>query len=106
MNLIIPLQPVANQALTVSLGGQSCRITITMQSIIDSNGKGDGALYFSLTTPTIGAVISGAPMLDRVRLIPSGSSFVGQLAIVDTIAKTDPEYTGLGARYKLFYTNS
>ncbi len=92
----IPLQQVPNQSFTAVLGGQQCRITLTTLST---------GLFLSLW-------VNGAPIkvfqqcVDRCLLIRlSYLGFVGDLAFMDTQGTEDPEYSGLGERWVLFYVS-
>lgn len=90
----IPLQSVPSQTLSVTLGGQSCRINI-----------------YTLTTGLyLDLLVSGVPIVsaticeDRNRLVRLAYlGFVGDLAFMDTQGTTDPAYTGLGERWVLLY---
>jgi hypothetical protein len=42
--------------------------------------------------------------MDRVKLVRHAYlGFIGNLGFIDTQGKTDPDYTGFGARYQLIY---
>jgi hypothetical protein len=93
--LIIPLQPVPSQTLTVSLAGQSCRVN-TYQ-------KGTG-LFVDLYVND--ALIIGGVIAENANRIVRDAylGFVGDLAFFDQQdERADPNWTGLGSRWLLFY---
>lgn len=94
MAQIIPLQPVPNQVVTVTLANQLCQINVYQKAyglFVD--------LYVS-NVLIIGGVI--AENLNRiVRSLYLG--FVGDLAFIDNQGNLDPVYTGLGTRFSLAY---
>jgi hypothetical protein len=92
--ILIPLQPIASQSLTVTLAGQSTRIDVYQKSSF---------LYTDI-------VVDGRPIqqgrmaLNAVRLVRHAYlGFIGDLAFVDMQGTTDPVWTGLGSRYQLVY---
>jgi len=92
--LIIPLQPVPNQTLTAVLADQNCRINIYQKFF---------GLFVDLSigsTSIVRGVI--AQQANRIVRYPY-LGFVGDLAFFDTQGASDPDYTGLGARYQLVY---
>lgn len=92
---IVPLDAVASQSLTASLGGQQCAINVYQKST---------GMFFDLSIGGV-AVVTAMLCMDRVGLVQQPYlGFVGQLAFVDTQGTSDPEYTGLGSRYILTYT--
>lgn len=92
--LTIPTTAVPAQTFGVSLGGQDCRLTVYQKST---------GLFLDLTVS--GAVImTGVICRDRTRLVRQPYlGFIGDLAFFDTLGKTDPVSTGLGAQYQLIY---
>jgi hypothetical protein len=95
MNLqVIPLQAVASQNMTVSLGGQQCIINVWQKSwglFLDLYANGQ-------------AVVNSRLCLDRNPLVRfSYLPFVGDIYFADTQGTTDPTYEGLGTRYALLY---
>lgn len=92
--LIVPLQAVPNQALTITLNDQVCQIDVYQKAF---------GLFVDLyvnNSLVIGGVI--AENLNRiVRSLYLG--FSGDLAFIDNQGTTDPVYTGLGTRYSLAY---
>jgi hypothetical protein len=94
--IIVPLQPVPNQTLTVVLGGQNCRINIYQKFF---------GLYCDLS-------INGAAPILLGRICQTGNllvryaylGFIGDLTFIDTqVPVADPAYAGLGARWQLAY---
>lgn len=90
----IPLQAIYAQTFTVSLGGQSCVITVRQRST---------GMFFSL-------VVNGVTLMTEV-LIQQRSlmvrqpslGFIGDLVFVDTQGSEAPEWSGLGSRWILMY---
>lgn len=94
MTIRIPTVATANQTLTVTLGGQLCKITIIQRN---------GLVYLSLTANNT-PVIDTRMCRDRTKLVRGAHlGFTGDLAFIDTRGKSDPDYTGFGARYQLVY---
>lgn len=97
--LIVPLQPVPNQTLTVVLGNQNCRINVYQKFF---------GLYFDLS-------INGNPPIVLGRICQTGNllvryaylGFVGDLMFIDTqLPVADPSYIGLGSRWRLSYLSA
>ena len=91
---IVPIIDAAAQTLTITLGGQSCRIDLKTRST---------GLYCDLyvnDTLIIGGVI--CRNLARI-VISSYLGFVGDLMFSDTQGTSDPSSPGLGTRYLLMY---
>lgn len=90
----IPLQVTANQELLIILERQNCSIRL-----IQRNKK----MYLSLWIDE-NEVWSGFICHDRLPLAQSRTyDFYGNLVFVDLEGSSDPVYTGLGTRWKLFY---
>jgi hypothetical protein len=95
--LVIPLQPLPAQALTVSLDSQPVQLTIRQRS----------TGLFADVYVNNGLIIGGVICQDRNRLIRDAYlGFVGDLAFYDTQGVADPYYTGLGSRYLLAYLDA
>lgn len=94
MALVVPLQAVPSQQLAVVLGGQSCQIAVYQKRT---------GLYMDLIVG--GAVLFTCVSCLNEVLVVRGESlgFSGNLAFVDTAGAQDPDYTGLGSRWVLFY---
>jgi len=96
--LIVPLQPVPNQAVTIALANQLCQINVYQKGT---------ALYLDLLVNNV-AVITGTICENLNRLVRSlYLGFSGDLAFIDNQGSEDPVYTGLGptadARFTLAY---
>jgi hypothetical protein len=111
--LIVPLNAVPSQTLTISLDGQSCQIAVYQkQPIVDEYGVAAG-LFFDL-------IVGGVPITNTVRCLDRTPllldrrylGFAGDFWFVDTTATeggpptfngAPPYYTGLGAQFVLLY---
>lgn len=92
--LVIPLLPIPAQSMNVVLVDQSCTISLVQRG---------QDLFIDLSVESR-PVLSSVLCRDRVRLVRSAYlGFSGDLAIMDTQGKDDPQYTGLGARWQLVY---
>lgn len=93
--LIVPLQAVENQAVTVSLGGQSCQINVYAKST---------GLFVDLYVNNA-LVVAGVLALNLTLIVRSAYlGFIGDLAFVDQSgAGDDPEYSGIGSQFLLYY---
>lgn len=91
---VIPIQPLANQAVNVTLAGQNCRINVYQKLY---------GLFVDLYVDEV-LVIAGTPALNLNRIVRSiYLGFVGDLIFIDTQGADDPKYTGLGTRFHLAY---
>lgn len=93
--MIVPIQPVPNQTLSVTLARQAAQIAIRQ------NG---GNLYFDLLLNDA-YIVRTRICRDRQRLLIDAKyrGFKGDFAFVDTQGTEDPQYAGLGSRYVLYY---
>lgn len=92
--LIVPTQPVPNQNLQVTLGGQACTIEIFQQQF---------GLYLNLYVNNE-PVILGVIGLNANRIVRSAYlGFIGDLTFYDTQGTDDPVYTGMGSQFVLVY---
>lgn len=96
--LIIPVQPVPSQIFNVQLNGQSCQINLYQQS---------RGLFLDLYVNNA-LIIAGQICQNFNRIVRSlYLGFQGDLMIGDFegvgIVGSDPDYTGLGTRFKLIY---
>ena len=92
--LEIPITAAPAQDLSVVLAGQSCQINIRHRTT---------GLFLSLSVDN-SPVVSCRICRDRVRLVRHAYlGFVGDLAFIDTQGAEDPDYTGLGTRWRLVY---
>jgi hypothetical protein len=91
---IIPIAATPSQTLNVTLGGQNCQIAIRQKST---------GVFLDLSVANV-PVVQGVICLDRVKLVRHKyQAFVGSLSFVDTQGKSDPDYSGFGARYQFVY---
>lgn len=90
----IPLTAIPAQTINVQLGGQSARLTVYQKRT---------GLYLDLTVGGA-AVVTGALCRDRCKIVRGTyQGFTGDLAFIDTQGTSDPEYSGLGARFDLVW---
>ena len=92
--LTVPLQAVAAQNVTCTLGGQNCQITVQQK-----------ATGLFLTLEVANSVIVASVLCHNNCLIVRDAylGFVGDLTFFDTQGTSDPAYDGLGGRYLLVY---
>jgi len=92
--MIIPINPYANQDLTVMLSGQKCQITIKQKST---------GVFIDVTANNV-LMIQGQICIDRVPVLFSDyRGFIGTLQFEDTQGKEAPICTGFGTRWQLAY---
>ena len=92
--MIIPINPYANQDLTVMLGGQKCQITLKQKST---------GVFIDVTVNNV-LMIQGQICIDRVPVLFNDyRGFIGTLQFEDTQDASDPIYTGFGSRWQLAY---
>ena len=92
--VIIPLQAVPSQNVTVQIADQNCDIKVYQLAtgvFVD--------LYVN-SALVVGGVI-GRNLVRMVRDLYLG--FAGDLLWIDSEGTSDPEYTGIGTRYALAY---
>ena len=92
--LIVPVQSVPNQTLSILLANQLCRLTLKTR-------------WFGLF---MDVSVNDAPIVQGVicqhwnRIVRSAYlGFVGDFAFWDTQGSADPTFNGLGSRYLLYY---
>lgn len=91
---LVPLQPVPNQVVNVSLGGQACTVRLYQR---------EPAMFCDLyigTTLVIGGVI--CQNINRI-VRDAYLGFDGDLVFEDLQGDEDPQYSGLGTRWVLSY---
>ncbi len=92
---VIPLQPVPSQTLTTFLSGQPCRINIYQKRT---------GLYADVLLNDA-PIVSGVSCLNNNLIIREAYlGFIGDLYFWDTQGSDDPDSSGLGSRFVLFYT--
>lgn len=91
---IIPLQPIPNQTLSVTLDGQVSQIDCYQTAF---------GLFLDLYVDNV--LIIGSVICENLNRIVRSLylGFQGDLAFIDNQGSTDPVYTGLGTRYSLAY---
>lgn len=91
---IIPVAAVPSQTLSAVLAGQNCQISIYQKTT---------GLYVDVAVNDA-PIVTGAIARDRVRIVRHVYlQFQGDLIIVDTQGASDPDSSGLGARFELVY---
>lgn len=96
--LHVPLSAVANQTISVNLGGQPAQISLR---------KLGDSLYFSLQNGTVPIVTTRiCRNMQRLLLDAQYQPFVGDFFFKDSQGDTDPQYQGLDTRYRLYYLES
>lgn len=90
----IPLQAVPAQSFTVPLAGQYAQITVYQKST---------GLFVDLSISS-DVIVTGVICRHSVKIVRDEYlGFIGDLVFFDTQGESDPEYSGLGSRYQLFY---
>jgi hypothetical protein len=95
--LIVPLQAIPNQTLTITLASQVTQINVYQTAF------GLFMDVFLENTLIIGGVI--CENLNRI-IRSAYLGYSGDFAFIDTQGSSDPEYSGLGVRYFLAYLTS
>lgn len=96
--LLIPLQAVPAQTVTVRLNDQVCQLNVYQKFF---------GLFCDISVNNT-LIIGGVICLDRNRIKRSVYlDFDGDLAFIDTQGTQNPDYTGLGpdGRYRFVYLN-
>ncbi len=90
----ISLQQQKSQSISVDLAGQQCTIRLIQR---------ESALYMDLTVNG-NPIMQGVPCLYGNKMVRySYLGFVGDLVFIDNIGQRDPDYSGLGSRFTLYY---
>jgi len=94
---VIPVSAVPSQVFTVQLSQQACKIALRQRRT---------GLFVDLSVD--GAVmLQGVLARDRVRIVRDAyHGFTGDLFFMDTQGADDPDYTGLGSRWMLCYSDT
>lgn len=91
---VVPLQAIPNQTLQTQLNNQPCTINVQQFAF--------GLFVTLYLGPTLIVASVLCQNLNRiVRDLYFG--FEGDFAFLDTQGTNNPDYTGLGSRYQLFY---
>ncbi|QDX29561.1 phage baseplate plug family protein [Dickeya poaceiphila] len=92
--LSIAIAAEKSQEISITLGGQSCRIKIHQRTT---------GLYMDLYVGEK-AIMQGVICLNCNRMVRyKYLGFIGDLVFSDMEGDTDPVWDGLGSRYKLYY---
>lgn len=92
--ITVSLEAVKEQTVNVALNQQQCSIRLVQR---------ESAIYMDLSVNNV-PLIQGVPCLYANRMVRySYLGFSGDLVFLDTQGTSDPEYSNLGGRYKLFY---
>ena len=90
----IPLNPVAFQSIKVPLSGKSVQLDIQQRT----NG-----LYINIWLSGK-MIMAGIICQNKTWIVRAAYlGMPGDLTFVDTVGKSNPEYSGLGSRYRLYY---
>lgn len=92
--ITVSLEAVKEQTVNVALNQQQCSIRLVQR---------ESAMYMDLSVNNV-PLIQGVPCLYANKMVRySYLGFSGDLVFLDTQGTSDPEYSNLGGRYKLFY---
>lgn len=92
---LIPLQSIPWQSFSVVLNGQNCVISIRqMAERLYADLICNGVEIFTGRLCTLGTNLNCYPT----------PNFVGSLFFLDTFGKSDPQFEGLGDRWKLIFS--
>lgn len=97
MSLIVPLQAVPNQAVSIALANQACQIEVS---------QNEYGMFMNLYVNN-SLVLGGVICQNMNRIVRDAYfGFIGDFVFLDNQGNDDPEYTGLGslgARFNLIY---
>lgn len=94
----VPLALAPSQTLSVVVGGQACNIALRQ------NGAN---MYFDLTVNNVPIVIARIVRNKQLLLIDvKYKGFRGDFLFNDSQGDTQPVYTGLDTRYRLYYVET
>jgi hypothetical protein len=92
--LIVPVQPVPNQTLSILLANQLCQLTLRTRFL---------GLFMDISVND-SPIVQGVICQHWNRIVRSAYlGFVGDFAFWDTQGSDDPAFSGLGTRYRLYY---
>jgi hypothetical protein len=93
--ITVPLQPVPNQTVQIVLANQNCQINVY---------QAPAGLFMDLLVNDE-PIVLGVICQNQNRIVRDlYFGFVGDFGFVDTQGLgADPDYTGLGSRFQLFY---
>ena len=94
MGYYVPVQPIPNQTLNISLGGQSCTLNLYQQAF---------GMYLDVIIGT-NPIVQGIICLNNNLIVRNTYfGFLGDFVFIDTQGSSDPVYTGLSSRWFLAY---
>lgn len=94
MAYLINISPDPNQEFECVLNGQRCIIHVFQRG---------GRVFLDLTADGT-EIIKGAICRNDTDILQyRHAGFLGNLRFLDTVNSRDPEYTGIGKRYHLYY---
>lgn len=91
---LITLQPSKSQIVNVILNSQNCKLKIHQRSTslyMD--------IYINDRAVALGVLCLNCNFIVRYKYL----GFSGDLVFVDTLGSSNPEWSGIGERYKLYY---
>ena len=92
--ITVSLEAVKEQTVNVALNQQQCSIRLVQR---------ESGIYMDLTVDNV-PLIQGVPCWYANKMVRySYLGFSGDLVFLDIQGAADPDYTGLGGRFKLFY---
>lgn len=95
-DVVIPLDPTPSQTITTNVGGQRVRLNVFQ--------KAPGLFVDVYVNDAL--IIGGVLARNLVKIVRSAYlGFIGDLFFYDTQGTADPDYTGLGGRFVLLYTD-
>lgn len=90
----IPLNAVPSQTLSLTLNNQPLQLNVYTLAT---------GLFMDVAMNNA-PVVSGVPCLNNNKIVREAySGIIGDFMFTDTQGDSDPEYSGLGARYQLIY---
>ncbi|WP_010508416.1 phage baseplate plug family protein [Komagataeibacter europaeus] len=91
---VIPLSAVASQTLTVPLSGHTARLNVYQLNT---------GLFMDISLDEA-LIMAGVLCQDRTWIIRKAYyGFPGDLVFIDSQGTSDPDYSGLGDRWSLYY---
>jgi hypothetical protein len=90
--LIIPIQPIPNQNIRLTVNEQACEITLRQQNT---------GIYFSLVSD--GVSICNSVLVQNAAPLNSQFNFNGVFVLFDVDGKGKPDYSKLGTKWMLYY---
>lgn len=90
----ISIEPKKSQSISVELGGKQCKIRLVQRNSF---------LYMDLSIDGK-RILQGVPCLFGNKMVGyKYLGFPGDLIFMDNFGQLDPEWSGLGERFKLYY---